>query len=245
MFEQGTLIMAGRELSLAIRVPDRATHAALAADAGMFIIYAQVYGGASQPKFEVAVPVTAGRSTNLWVGKNGIFRTVDGTEYDAKIVQLVVQPVSIFEALTQPFTRVGGIIAKRFERVSQRLDQDLDKLDKSPSPPPGVQPAPGLVPGIGGILMSGSVAFAAVGSALAFITSQVQRMVLEDPLSLLYAILVVMTLLFGPIALFSWFRLRSRNLAIVLEAAGWALNDRLRVTARLGRMYTRKPPIPD
>jgi dienelactone hydrolase len=93
-------------------------------------------------------------------------------------------------------------------------------------------------------MVSASVAFAAIGSALAFITTQVQKMVLEDPLSLLYAILVVGLILFGRSGSSLGFACGVAISPSSLEAASWALNDRLRLTGRLGRLYTKRPRVP-
>jgi hypothetical protein len=254
LFEQGTLILGGREFTLSIRIYDRAHHAALAEEAGMFMMYVEVYGS-SEKAFELAVPVTAGRSDELWVGKNGIFQTIAGDELDARIVQLVVQPVSLWEALTLPFSRIGNFISQRFEKFGKKLNEDLSKtaarplapITGGPPPPQAAAPIPiAMAPsqGLGGLLMGGSVAFAAIGSALAFIAAQLQKMIVEDPLTFFLSLFIILAILFTPIAIIAWLKLRRRNLAIVLEGAGWALNDRLRLTQKLGRLFTRRPPIP-
>ena len=48
----------------------------------------------------------------------------------------------------------------------------------------------------------------------------------------------------GPAGLFGWLKLRRRNLALLLEGSGWALNDRLMLTQDLAALITRKPRLP-
>ncbi|MFH0962746.1 MAG: hypothetical protein V2A58_01895, partial [Planctomycetota bacterium] len=38
-------------------------------------------------------------------------------------------------------------------------------------------------------------------------------------------------------------KLRRRNMSALLEASGWAVNRRMRLTASLGRLFTRVPPF--
>ncbi len=146
LFEQGTLVMAGREFTLSILVPDRAAHASVAAKASMYILYCKVWGGTPARSFEVAVPVTAGTSSGLDVGKRGVFWSLDGQEYDAEVVQVVVQPVSLWEAIIHPFRRIGAFISSKIQAWSDSIDKKLDdQLDKLPAPgaaAPAPPPAP-------------------------------------------------------------------------------------------------------
>lgn len=268
LFEQGTLVLGGREFTLAVRVPDRAQHAKLAQDAGMFMMYLEVFGRSPSERFEIAVPVTSGGSDNLWVGKCGVFRTIDGEWYDARIVHVIVQPVSVLDALFAPFTKVGKLISRRLERMSQGVDKDLEKLDPwenpgvsraegstsaatplsgaalPPSHAPSATPSGGMGAGASTILMSGGVAFAAIASAIAFVVSQIERVLSENPLGLLYSISILVAIAVLPTVTLAWLKLRRRNLGSVLEGAGWALNDKLRLTRRLGKLFTQRPKLP-
>jgi hypothetical protein len=51
-------------------------------------------------------------------------------------------------------------------------------------------------------------------------------------------------LIMVPTVLLAAIRLHRRNLAGLIAASGWALNDRMRLTVGLGRLFTRRPPLP-
>jgi hypothetical protein len=102
-----------------------------------------------------------------------------------------------------------------------------------------VAPAQGA--GNAGLVAAGGIAFAAVGSALAFIVSQVKALTLADVVS---AAIIIAAIVMLPAGLFGWLKLRRRNLALLLEGSGWALNDRLKLTRELAALVTRKPRLP-
>jgi hypothetical protein len=88
---------------------------------------------------------------------------------------------------------------------------------------------------------AGGVAVAALGSSAAFIVHQFQSVTVAD---LLRATVAIGLLVMVPSGLVGWLKLRRRNLAIVLEGAGWALNDRLLLTRAMGALFTRRPARP-
>jgi hypothetical protein len=252
LFEQGMLIMSGREFTLAVLVPNRAAHIAYAAESSMCTMYVEITGGTPSRQFEVAVPVTWGTSKGLFAGKRGVFRYRDGVEYDAVVVHMHLQPVSLWEAIVQPFSKIGKFFTSRIEKLSASMDGDFEKhvtAQATSVTAPPVIPAPAPKPGqpqaaagnMGTMLMGGGVAFAAIGSSLAFVLNQVSSIPLT---SLLFGLFVVCMLLAIPTSLLAFLKLRRRNLAMVLEASGWALNDRLKLTSRLGRLFTRRSPRP-
>ncbi|MFL5348362.1 MAG: hypothetical protein ACJ8AT_26500 [Hyalangium sp.] len=318
LFEQGTLIMAGREFSLAVRVMDRASHAAMASEASMFILYCVISGGQPARTFEVAVPVTSGTTRGLYVNKRGVFRDTEGREYDAQVVQIIQQPVSLYEATTAPLRRLIRLIFSRVESWSNTTDAQLQgRLSRTgayPSPGPysssgsypssGAYPSSGTYPSAGpsypspgssypspgssypspgssypspgssypslgssypsygsyptaqfppggggllalqgtiGRIVGASVAAAAIGSALAFIINQLRSVTL---LEVLFSLLIILASAMLPALLMAFIRIANRDLAVVLEGAGWAMNDRLRLTRRLGKLFTRRPRRP-
>ncbi|HYI00265.1 kinesin [Hyalangium sp.] len=254
IFEKGTLILGGRKYTLAVLAHPRASHAALTSQGTTCILYIHVTPRDGGAGYEVAVPVTRGRSSNLEVGKRGIFYDVDGKEYDARVTEVVRQPVSLWEAMIMPFQRIGSFISSKAEvfaasgdkAFSERLDQGYASTTAVVStavaaPPPAPTAAPAQGGGAAGLIAAGGIAFAAVGSALAFIVGQVKSLTLVDVLS---AAIIIAAIVMLPAGLFGWLKLRRRNLALLLEGSGWALNDRLKLTRGLAALVTRKPRLP-
>jgi hypothetical protein len=258
IYEQGTLILGGRKYTLAVLVRAHDEHAALCTQGTTCILYVKVTPKDGAAGYEVAVPVTRGRSTGLEVGKRGIFHDVNGQEHDATVVQVIRQPVSLWEAMTMPFQRIGKFITSKVEALASSGDKAFDaQLEKgythsvqaAATPPAapavaGAAPAPAAAApggGLGGLVVAGGIAFAALGSALAFIVTQMRSLSLGDVLS---AAITIAAIVMIPSGLLGWLKLRKRNLALLLEGSGWALNDRLMLTQELARLITRKPRLP-
>ncbi|MFB1479810.1 kinesin [Corallococcus sp. RDP092CA] len=252
LMEKGTLILGGRKYTLSVLVTDRAAHAALTGQGTTCILYVKVLPRDAAEAYEVAVPVTAGRSTELVVGKRGVFYDVDGKESDAIVTQVIRQPVSLWESMTMPFMRIGSFITSKVEGLAASGEKDFDASLESgytktvTAPPPAAAPAaPGAAPaaggGLAGVLAAGGIAFAALGSSLAFILTQVKSLTLVDVIT---AATILAIVVMAPAGLLGWLKLRRRNLALLLEGSGWALNDRLMLTRGVATLITRKPKLP-
>ncbi|HYO58655.1 kinesin [Archangium sp.] len=245
LMEKGTLILGGWRYGLSVLVTNRAAHAALTSQGTTCTLYVQVLAKEGGESYEVAVPVTRGRSGELAAGKRGVFYDVEGREYDAVVTQVIRQPVSLWEAMTMPFGRIGQFISRKIEGMAEAGEKSLDEsLEKgyvhgTGAPAPG---APAAAPvGPGGFIAATGIAFAAVGSSLAFIVTQVKSLTVFDVIS---AAMIVAAVVMLPSGLLGWLKLRKRNLALLLEGSGWALNDRLRLTSDLAVLITRRPRLP-
>ena len=83
------------------------------------------------------------------------------------------------------------------------------------------------------LLTSGTIAFAAVSSAFAFVTKTFTDI---GPVNVMAGVAVGCLLLIVPVFLVAAIRLYQRNLSAVLEASGWAINEDMRLTRRLGKI---------
>ena len=50
--------------------------------------------------------------------------------------------------------------------------------------------------------------------------------------------------LFLPGFIMGLLKIRKRNMSVLLEASGWAVNVRMRLSASLGRLFTHVPSLP-
>ncbi len=127
MFEQGMLLIAGREYHLAVHVSDRKQHVTLAKESGMCVCYISVSGDQPPRQFEVAVPITAGTRAGLFVGRRGIFHDINGRRLEAVIVEIIDNPVSIREAIFQPFSRIASFFSSKIENWSSSVDKKFEQ----------------------------------------------------------------------------------------------------------------------
>ncbi len=137
LFNWGTLVVDGRRFTLAIRVLDSASHEAFTRDGALCVLYVQVGDREGAWDYEVAVPFTSGRLGRLVEGMWGIFVEPDGRERHAQVRRLVLNPISLQDALVSPF-----------RRLSDALERALDGGDGAPTAPalsrllPVVKPPP-------------------------------------------------------------------------------------------------------
>jgi len=260
LVEKGVLILGGRKYMLAVLVTNHAAHLALTNQGTTCTLYVQVVAKEGGEAYEVAVPVTGGRSAHLAVGKRGVFYDVEGREFDAVVTQVVRHPVSLWEAMVMPFGRIGHFVTSKIEGMAAAGEKSLDaQMEKglvpvvapaAPGAPAPVAPAPGTpavaaaplqTAGPAGFIAAVGITFAALGSSLAFILTQVKSLTLFDVIT---AAIIIVTGVMVPSGLLGWLKLRKRNLALLLEGAGWALNDRLILTRGLASLITRRPKLP-
>lgn len=271
LFEMGTLVLDGRRLTLAIKVLDRARHKRFSDASNIFVLYVEVYGSANDVIYEVAVPVTSGGRGSLLPGKWGVFYDRDGEEHHARVVELVDNPISLFEAVTAPLKRFAAAINERVEKISEaqqkelieggvkHLDDAHSKLEafveaepvsataESPKAPAALKqtaPTQAATPNTSPTsdkFASGAVAIAALGSSLAFITSTLEKIGWYTLITS-SALLTLMVLL--PVIIVAWVKLRRRDLSALLEGSGWGVNTNMRVTYRQSRAFTYKPAYP-
>lgn len=256
LVERGALVLDGRRLELCVKVDDRAAHKKVAAEGLVFLVYAAVSGRSGEAPFEVVAPVTTGERGRLRPGKRGLFVDTAGREWDAVVVDLVENPISVREAMLAPFRRVAAFVNKKIEDLASsklssaetstqgQLGAKVDALPETPpaaSAAPAPPPAPSQPSALQNTLLVGSVAVAALGSAAAYVASAVAQI---SPLELALGLASVA----GVIALLSgflgWLKLRRRDLSLLLEANGWAVNVPMRVTRRAASRFTRTPPFP-
>jgi hypothetical protein len=238
LFETGSAVIDGRRFTFAVRVENRAVHSAIAKTSDIFILYLDVTAKVGGEKFCVAVPATWGTKGNLAVGKQGVFFDIDGKEYDAKVVQMIENPICLDEALVAPFVRLWGFVTSKVEGLyttaEKKLQARLEKAgtalstQQAPAPPVAGSSPANLVVGV-------SLAVAALGSAFAFITKQLEDVDTQKVLiGLLCAVLVVLI----PLTIIALLKLRSQDLSALLEGCGWAINARMRLKRAQRKMFT-------
>ena len=252
LFEEGCLIMDGRRFSLAVTVPDRNEHLKAANAGSMFVLYVEISNQLKNKTAEVAVPVTSGTQGNLDVGKRGVFKHVDGTEWRARVVHVVDHPISLREAMWSPFKRLGESVTGKIESITASAEKELQKAgadavgqvqaapQTASAAPPASATGGGM--GVGGVLAGGGIAVAALGSSLTFIVKTIANL---NPLQLVGGIAATILAVLIPTAIVAALRLQRRDLSCILEGSGWGINARMRLTRKQRRYFTQRPDYPE
>ena len=251
LFEMGTLILDGRRFTFTVKVADKGAHRKLAEATLMFIAYVELNrkdAAGNVHTASVASAVTAGTKGGIAVGKRGVFYDRDGVEWDAVVSDVITNPISIWEAMMSPIDRLRALIAERVEKFAGSKATALE--GSATGVAAGTAPVPGAAAekkeessssNMQNLLVGGSVAFAAIGSSLAFIVQTVSDI---DIVSLVGGLGGLVLGLMAVSGFLGWLRLRRRDISALLEACEWALNGRMRLTSEQALIFTSRPPIP-
>ena len=223
--------MDGREFHLSVPVDDLSHHKEAARRSNIFVLYVEVEGKT------LAVPVTSGDQGFLATQKRGIFNHVDGTEKEARVVDLVTNPISFWEALVAPFQKISNSLKERLEKMSSDRESEFVKgvtTKKAQAPP---APAASHGP----MLAGGGVALAAIGSSFAFILKTLAGLTVGK---VLLGFLIMFLAFLLPAALVAFLKLRNRDLSAVLEGNAWGINARMKLTYEQARQFTQEPRHP-
>ncbi|MCA9616409.1 MAG: hypothetical protein KC586_26815, partial [Myxococcales bacterium] len=101
-FQVGTLYIDQRSCELCVRVDDVAKHTTLSPHSKSYLLYCDL----KNPKgdtLKIAAAMTNGDVDNLMVGRNGVFYSRDGRDWDATITKVVENPISIRQAFWAPY----------------------------------------------------------------------------------------------------------------------------------------------
>jgi len=232
LFEAGTLIIDGRQITFSMRVENLQAHRAVSEKSAMYLLYLKITGREDQDgKFHIVAPVTSGTAGGLRIGKRGVFFSTDGKEWDAEVVDIVVNPISMWESAIRPFRQCADFVRGQVDKFTKSRETTVDASLASSKPS-----------GIGrDLLLAGGLAIAALGTAFAYITKALSQVTARHLLGVLLGVLV---LLFLPGFIMGLVKIRKRNMSVLLEASGWAINVRMRLSGALGRLFTHVPPLP-
>jgi hypothetical protein len=235
-FQAGTLYLDGRSCELCIRVDDPARHGALASLSMAYLAYCDLTRKGSSEKLQIVAAFTGGDSDFLIVGRNGVFYDRKGQDWDATIVKLVEQPISVRQAFWLPYKRVAKFIEDQANAFAGAKDKESHALTTADAKATAFD-----IGKFAGVFAALGLAVGMIGSALAAIFSgflglEAQLM----PLALLGALIVIS----GPSMLLAAMKLRKRSLGPLLDASGWAVNARVNINIPFGASLTHLAVVP-
>lgn len=251
-FLVGRLYLDSRTCSLCVRVADAGTHAALAAKSNCCLAYCECTrrDGA---KMTVVAMFGDGDAYSLYVGRNGIFYDKKGDDWDAKIVQVVENPISIRQAFWTPYRKVAKFVETQIENFAAAREKKVDgnlsagagtAIANTASAPAAGTPAakPAFdVAKFAGIFAAIGLALGAIGAAL---TAALSGFLKLAPWQMVLVVAAVILIISAPSMLIAAMKLRRRSLGPILEANGWAINGNVKINIPLGKAFTEMPKKP-
>ena len=245
IFQAGTLVIDQRACNLCLRVNDMAKHNAQAPDSGMFLIYCNCKLHETGETMQIVAAMTLGDIRNLKVGKNALFYDRQGRDWEAEVVKIIDNPISIGQAFWSPYRKLGewisGLITKSAAEKEKKSFADMTaKLQTPPAAGQAAQPAPFDMAKFAGIFAAIGMAIGSLGTFLTSLLSEVKEMH-AWALLIVPAVLIVVS---GPSMILAWMKLRKRNLAPLLNANGWAVNADATVSVLFGNTLTEQAQYP-
>jgi hypothetical protein len=251
IFQAGTLYLDQRSCNLCLKVDDANKHASMAAMAGTYLVYCECRRKTGIEKMTIVAAFTNGDSDNLIVGRNGVFYDRSGGDWDATIIKIIENPISIRQAFWLPYKglvrMIESQVAKRATAAeaqsSAKLSQvaavtaNADKHKPEPLPPPPKKLDVGIVAALG-------VAAGALGTFIATFFGYAAGIVRLGPVAILGAIIGLLLLISGPSIILAYIKLRKRNLGPILDAGGWAINAKACINVPFGAVLTHVAVLP-
>jgi len=253
IFQAGTLVIDQRACNLCMKVSDMAKHNTQAADSGMFLIYCNCKHHATGQTMQIVAAMTVGDIRHLKVGKNALFYDRQGRDWEAEVVKIIDNPISIGQAFWSPYRKLGewvsGLISKSAAEKEKKSFADMTaKLQTTPAAPAAAQqpaqPAPFDIAKFAGIFAAIGMAVGYIGSFLTNLATGVKSIALTAWWALPVAIISLLLVISGPSMILAWMKLRKRNLAPLLNANGWAINADAIVNVLFGNTLTEKAQYP-
>lgn len=242
IFQAGTLYIDERACDLCVKVNDMGAQGTMAPLSNMYILYCDCTCKSKPGNMTIAAVVTDGDVGDIMVGKHAVFYDNDGLGWNATVTKIVDNPISIRQAFWSPYRKmaksVEDMINKRAAEKDAKVMADANaKIDNAKVPADGAKPEvkpPFDIAKFAGI-------FAAIGLAIGLVASAVGGLfewLGAHWYNIVIFFAIIILIISGPSMIMAWLKLRKRNLAPVLNANGWALNQRILVNTKFGATLT-------
>ena len=245
IFQVGTLYMDARACHLCFHVDDIAAHMAQASASKCCLAYCNLVRPGTKETRTVCVAFTSGWAKTLWIGRNGIFYDRDGKDWDATIVKMLDNSISIKEAFWDPWHKIAAMIGSQVKKVLAAkqeaaiigVAQKAERVVVPTEVPPKKMEGAALASSAAAL----GIAVGLISTAVAGVVGAVAGMPLWKTALGLVALLLLLS---GPSMILTWFKLRARDVAPILNACGWAVNRNLHLSLKLGRIFTTEAALP-
>jgi len=242
IFQAGTLFIDGRSCDLCFKVLDIGKHGTMAALSQCFLVYCDcVRKDSSGQKMQIAALISNDATDNLLVGRNGIFFDRQGNDWDATIVKIVDNPVSLKQAFWLPYKKIMRLIQEKIAKSTSTAESKVfDSMSKMVDNPSELtQGSSGKKTDVGTIAAI-SVAFTGIATVVGGVMEAFLGLGKWIPLGIIGIVLAISL----PSVLIAWRKLKQRNIAPILDASGWAINGNVKIPTLLGDSLTKLPVYP-
>ncbi len=253
IFQCGTLYLDGRACELCLKVLDIAKHGTMASLSQCYLVYCDcTKRGNSDEKMQIAALVSNGSTDNIIVGRNGVFYDRQGNDWDATVVKIIENPVSIKQAFFSPYKRLMRLIQEKIAKMAADKENEVNEklsdvvatstsgaaAQQQDAAAQATTAAPKKIDI--GTIAALSVTFTGIATVVGGILNAFLGLGWWIPLGIV-GILLAISL---PSMILAYLKLRQRNIAPILDASGWAINGNTKISTVLGRSLTHLPNRP-
>ncbi len=248
IFQAGTLYLDQRSCSLCLKVEDANKHGMMAAMAGTYLVYCECRRCAGGEKMTIVAAFTNGDSDNLMVGRNGVFYDRAGNDWDASILKIIENPISLRQAFWLPYKglvrMIESQVAKRAMAAEAQSNSKLQQTAETVANIDNRKPEPSPKKLDIGVVAALGVAAGALGTFVATVLGYAAGIIRLGPLAIIGVLIGVIMLISGPSLIIAYIKLRKRNLGPILDASGWAVNAKARINVPFGTVLTQVAALP-
>jgi hypothetical protein len=245
-FQAGTLIIDQRACHLCIRVADLSKHEAQAPLSGIYLLYCNCESKKLGKSMQIVAAMTQGEIKNLTVGKHAVFYDNEGNDYDATVIKIIDNPISIRQAFWTPYRKFANWVQEKVNKSAAEKDakafDDMTTKAEGATADPAAEKKPAFdIAKFAGIFAAIGMALGMIGTALVAVFAGLAKLYWWQ---LLLVFVCILLLISGPSMIMAWLKLRRRNLAPVLNANGWAVNADAIISVPFGRTLTEQVAFP-
>ena len=248
-FRAGTLFIDGRSCQLCVPVDDIGKHSTMAGMSQLCLLYCECSRHADDGTITgtrtIMAVLTAGSDDVLIEGRNGVFVDNTGTDWDAKLVKIVHNPISFHQAIWSPYKRISAMVGETVAKfAANKSAEGLAAAQKGIASiaQPKAAPVPFDISKGVGIFAAVGIALGAIGTAIGSIAQALFSLAWWQFPLLIGGIFLIIS---GPSVFLAWLKFRRRTFGPVLEASGWAVNTQLPINLKLGSALTSVAKVPD
>lgn len=251
-FQSGELYLDGRCCTFCCEVTDIAKHSVLATYSALYLIYCHCTrkkptGDPELDNKTIVAAMTAGDGLFLVEGRNGLYLDHSNQDWDATIVKIIKNPISIRQAILEPYRRIGYFITEQINKWATNKDSAMmenttQKITEASTTTATTPEANKFdIAKSAGIFAAIGLALGALGTAIASIASSLFAL---HWWQIPFVFLGIFIIISGPSVILAWIKLYGRKLAPFLEASGWATNSNTKINFYLGNKLTSRAQLP-
>ena len=187
---------------------------------------------------QIAALVSNGSTDNIIVGRNGVFYDRQGNDWDATVVKIIENPVSIRQAFFSPYKRLMRLIQEKIAKMAADKENEVNEkladavatstsgaAEQKPDGASAVAPKKIDI----GTIAALSVTFTGIATVVGGILNAFLGLGWWIPLGIV-GILLAISL---PSMILAYLKLRQRNIAPILDASGWAIIGNTKISTVL------------